>query len=90
MKTNKSLEKAAVEAYRAGAKSRRANTQVNNKLSKMPGPVDPNITRDGGVITVRKPANAKSASSLGGATKALGTSAFSIPEFKRYAKRSPR
>lgn len=87
MKTNKSLEKAAVEAYRAGAKSLRARSQVNNKLPETTASVDPNVTTGGGVITVRKPADAKSVSSLGGATKALGTSAFSIPEFKRYAKR---
>lgn len=87
MNTKKSLEEAAVEAYRAGTQQRRARQHVKNELvKKTAASVRPNVTDNDGVVTVQKPADAKSVSSLGGATKVFGTSRFSIPESRHYAK----
>ncbi|MGG7607791.1 hypothetical protein [Massilia sp. BKSP1R2A-1] len=88
MNTKKLLEEAAVEAYRAGTQQRRARQHVKNELDKISASVRPNVTDNGGVVTVQKPADAKPVSSLGGATKVFGTSRISIPESRHYAKRS--
>lgn len=90
MNTKKSLEAAAVAAYRAGTEQRRARTNAKNNLALTQAYAEQNFTGNGGVATVQKPTNAKSVSSLGGPTKVFGTSRFSIPEFRRYAKRSMR
>ncbi|WP_136223475.1 hypothetical protein [Massilia sp. Mn16-1_5] len=90
METKKSLEAAAIEAYRANSKRRRAQRKAENELGVTAAYPGSSAAEKGGVLALQKPNNAKSVSSLGGATKVFGASRFSIPEFGRYAKRSTR
>jgi hypothetical protein len=90
MNTKKKLEADAIATYRAGAARRRENRNLDKVVSAAALGAVTAIKYTASVVTVRKPANARSVSSLGGATKVFGRSSFAIPELGRYAKRSPR
>lgn len=86
MNTKKSSDTAAVAAYRAGAEQRRARTRARGMLVVASEDLESSVTNGEEIVTLRLPADAKPVRSLGGPTKAFGTSRFSIPEFKRYKK----
>lgn len=90
MNTKKKLEAEAVANYRAGAERRRGQRNLEKVISATSQNALVGINYEGGVVTIKKPANAKPVSSLGGATKVFGRSSFAIPELGHYAKRSTR
>lgn len=90
MNTKKKLEVEAVAAYRAGAARRRGQKNLEKVLSATVPNAAVGINYTAGVVTIKKPANAKPVSSLGGATKVFGRSSFYIPELVHFAKRSTR
>lgn len=71
-----------IAAYRAAAARRRATSVLNSLPSGMPE----GVKSVGGVVTVTQASNAKPVSALGGRTKVLGRSKFSIPELKRSSR----
>lgn len=90
MNTKKKLETEAVATYRAGAARRRGQRNLEKVISAAAPSALTGINSQAGVVTVKKPANARPVSSLGGATKVFGRSSFAIPELGHYAKRSTR
>jgi hypothetical protein len=90
MTTKKKLEADAVAAYRAGAERRRAQRNLEKVIGVTAQSAVVGANYKVGVVTIKKPANAKPVSSLGGATKVFGRSSFAIPELGHYAKRSTR
>jgi hypothetical protein len=90
MSTKKKLEADAIATYRAGAARRRGKRNLEKVISASAQGDVPGINYTAGVVTIKKPANARPVSSLGGATKVFGRSSFAIPELGRYAKRSAR
>jgi hypothetical protein len=71
-----------IAAYRAAAAGRRSTSVLNSMPSGMPE----GVKAVGGVVTVTQAGNAKPVSALGGRTKVLGRSKFSIPELKRSSR----
>lgn len=90
MNTKKKLEADAIATYRAGAARRRGKRNLEKVISASTQGAVPGINYTAGVVTIKKPANARPVSSLGGATKVFGRSSFAVPELSHYAKRSTR
>ena len=90
MNTKKKLEAEAVAIFRATAERRRAQKNLEKVLSATAQRAMLGVNYKAGVVTIKKPTNAKPVSSLGGATKVFGRSSFAIPELGRYAKRLTR
>lgn len=90
MNTKKKLEAEAIAKYRAGAARRRAQKNLEKALSATAASALVGINYAAGIVTIKKPANAKPVSNMGGATKVFGRSSFAIPEIGHYAKRWTR
>lgn len=90
MNTKKMLEADAIAAYRAGAARRRGQRNLEKVISATAPTTQAGINYKGGAVTVKKPANARPVSSLGGPTKVFGRSSFAIPELGHYVKRLTR
>jgi hypothetical protein len=90
MNTKKTLEADAIAAYRAGAARRRGQRNLEKVISATAPTAQAGINYKAGVVTVKKPVNARPVSSLGGPTKVFGQSSFVIPELGHYAKRPAR
>ena len=90
MDTKKKLETDAVAIFRAAAERRRGQRNLQKVISATAQSAVVGVSYKPHVVTIKKPANAKPVSSLGGATKVFGRSSFAIPELGHYAKRSTR
>lgn len=88
MTTKKMLDEAAIAKYRTASARRRARRNLETVLSAARSIGALGTTQSDGVVTVRKPVNAKPVSSLGGPTKVFGPSRISVPELRRFTKRS--
>jgi hypothetical protein len=71
-----------IAAYRAAAAGRRLTSILNSMPSGLPD----GVRTVGGVVAVTQAGNAKPVSALGGRTKVLRRSKFSIPELKRWSR----
>ena len=76
MNDQSNKERELIAAYREGASQRRARSL----LSKPDGASREGVTVQNGTVTVRIAPKSQSISKLGGATKVLGKSKFSIPK----------
>jgi len=84
------IEAELIAMYRAGAARRREQRNLEKVITATSRDASVGIDYTAGIVTIKRPANAKPIASLGGATKVFGRSSFAIPELRLYAKRSPR
>lgn len=90
MNTKKKVEAELIAMYRAGAARRREQRNLEKVITATSQGAAVDINYAAGIVTIKRPANARPISSLGGATKVFGRSSFAIPELRLYAKRSTR
>lgn len=71
-----------IRAYRSRAAERRRKSSLRTYTDES----TPGVCVDNGTVTVTLAANSVSIDKVGGASKALGLSKISIPEYKRWRK----
>lgn len=86
----KKIEAELIAMYRASAARRREQRNLEKVITATSQGPAADINYAAGIVTIKRPANARSVSSLGGATKVFGRSSFAIPELRLYAKRATR